>query len=82
MTPKLEEREGMEVEEEEANGWEGPRPPHEMHGPHHPPHMRQHMYPMHRPQEPKGLTHEDLADMIDAKFERVFRELKELRERR
>ncbi len=81
IPPHEMEREG----EREEREWEQ-RPPHEEEE--GPPHRR--MRPLslhegihHRPPSPKppGITHEDLADMIDAKFERLYGEIEELKRR-
>jgi hypothetical protein len=42
-----------------------------------PPHEREPLPP--RP--PEGITHEDLVDLIETKFERVFNDLEEIKER-
>ena len=52
-----------------------------------PPHRHIHPLPPHEemrhspPPKPMGITHEDLADMIDAKFERLYVEIEELKRR-
>ncbi len=45
-----------------------PRPPHER-------------SPHERPPHREEIVHEDLADLIEAKFERVFRELDDIKRR-
>jgi len=42
------------------------RLPHERDFPPHPPHERKQLPP------PEGITHEDLVDLIETKFEKVF----------
>ena len=47
-----------------------PRLPHERDFPPRPPHEL----------PPEGITHEDLVDLIETKFEKVSRELEEIKE--
>ena len=52
-----------------------PRLPHERESfPPRPPHEREQLPP------PEGITHEDLVDLIETKFEKVSRELEEIKE--
>ncbi len=60
----------MDFEEREPRP---PMPPHERleHRPRAPP----------PPPRPEGITHEDLAEMIDAKFDSLYKELEEIKRR-
>jgi len=48
-----------------------PRLPHERDFPPRPPHERE--------LPPEGITHEDLVDLIETKFEKVLEELEEIK---
>ncbi len=60
--------------EEEYEGESGPRPRGPPHGP------RERGLPPPPPRLP-GLTHEDLADLLEAKLDKLYRELEEIRRR-